>query len=473
MKAIEKQITLFGRRVSVGRLMLSFAMAFAAILYALISGDDTGVILAEAIGAGAVAGGGTKQVSGEAVSTDIPNDPANPSNLLVDALDTKLREYFRHKDPANHILRALKKRNANAWVYKFWSMDERPVACNVQVAYDKPAVNPPSVATLTVDNAASFIRDNVLMAPSLTGYDDDSSGTARGTLKLEILEVSIGTNQIRVQTINGQKSGATFPIPSISAGTKLVRIGTSLIESAGRTDPYGDLPTDEFNYVQRFGTTVAMTPFFKDHAKEIDFGIEIQLKRRFRELLEEEEASIFFGSRRIRKSIDKNAEKHYMGGFEYFCKNEFLFDNSVQRFTREEYSDIMAQLFAANSGSNKRILFCGSDLISRFNNSTEVIRNTTDLKPAVIEGIDVMGLRGLGGEVNILRHTLFDAYGLSNVGLFIDPENASVVSWGGLKRKKLDPSITGESNEEKHFIEEAITLEVAYPETHMWIKPSV
>jgi hypothetical protein len=299
-----------------------------------------------------------------------------------------------------------------------------------------------------------------------------ASPEVRGTLKLEVLEVSIGTHAIRVQTINGQKSGANFPIPDIPAGTTLVRIGTSLHETAGRTDPYGDLPTDEFNYVQRFGTTVAMSPFFKEHAKEIDFGLEIQLKRRFRELVEEEEASIIFGSRRIRKSVDKNAEKHYMGGFEFFCQDVFHYNSAQERFTREEYSAMIAQLFAANSGGNSRILFCGSDLISRFNNSTEVIRNTTDLHPSVIEGIDVMGLRGLGGEVNIVRHALFDAYGMSNAGLFVDPENAAIVNWGGLKRKELDPSITGESNEIKFFLHEAISLEIAYPETHVWIKPS-
>jgi hypothetical protein len=409
-------------------------------------------------------------VSGAPITTDVPNDPANPSNLLEDYVDKKLREYNRTKNPANHILRASKRRNANSFVYRFWSIDERPLSCFVQTPYTNSKGD--TVATLTVDNAASFIRDNVLMVPSMPGYDDESPATVKGTLKLEVLEVSVGTNSLRVQTINGSKSGAAFPVPTINAGTQLVRIGTSLHETAGRTDPYGDLPTDTFNYVQRFGTTVSMSPFFADHAKEIDFGLEIQLKRRFRELLEEEEAAILFGSRRIRKSVDKNVEKHYMGGFEFFCTNTFHYNSGASKFTREEYSDIMAQLFAANSGSSRRILFCGSDMISRFNNSTEVIRNTTDLKPSVIEGIDVMGLRGLGSEVDIVRHSLFDAYGMSNAGLFVDPENAAVVSWGGLKRDKLDPSVTGESNEKKHFLHEAITLEVSYPETHMWIKPS-
>jgi hypothetical protein len=467
-KTMKVRASIFGCYVSVGQLLLCAVLLCAAV-YSILTGDDSGVTLAAAIVAGAATGGGDTQVVGEPISTDNVTDPADPSNLLVDYIDKKLRQKHRSKNPANTILRAMGKRSANSFVYKFWSMDERPLSCLVQAAYTATTA---TTATITVDNAASFIRDNVLMAVGLSGYDDRNPTVVRGTLKLEVLDVLIGTNQLKVQTVNGAKSGSTFPVPSLPAGTRLVRIGTCLQENAAKTDPYGDLPEDEFNYVQRFGMTVAMTPFFKEHAKEIDFGLDIQLDRRFRELLEEQEASILFGSRAQRISIDKNALKRYMGGFEYFCNNKFEYDSTVTRFTREEYSDIMAQLFAANSGSSHRLLFCGSDLISRFNNSTEVIRNTTDLKPSVIEGIDVMGLRGLGSEVDIIRHPLFDAYGLANQGLFVDLDNAGIVSWGGLQRKKLHPELTGESNEEKYFITEPISLEVTYPETHMWIKPS-
>jgi hypothetical protein len=473
MKAIEKQISLFGRRASVGWLMTSLAMVLA-VAYTLVSGDDLGVAMAAAVGAGGAVGGGKTQVPGEPIATNIPNDPDDPSSLLTDYVSKVLTEHHRTKYPIRHIFNNLRKRQANSWVYRFWSLDERPLSCNVLTGYDSTLQGNvgKTVVELHVDNPKSFVKDNVLMVPSLTGYDDSSPATTRGTLKLEVLGVSVGENKLRVQTINGAKSGVIFPVPSIPAGTLLVRVGTALGERAGRTDPYGDLPYDEFNLIQRFGTTVAMTPFFKEHAKEIDFGLEMQLQRRLRELAEEEEASILFGSRVKRVSIDSGEEKHYMGGFEFFCKNKFFYNSALKKFSREEYSDVMAQLFSANAGSSHRILFCGTGLVSRFNNSTDVIRNTTDLKPTVIEGIDVMGLRGLGCDVDIMRHPLFDAYGLGNAGLFVDSDNASLVSWGGLKRQKLNPQVTGESNEEKYFIHEAISLEVTYPETHMWILPS-
>ena len=464
-----KQISFFGWRLSAGRLFMAL-IALACAAATLACGDDGGASLAIAIGAGAVAGGGQTQVSGEAISTAIPNNPANPSALLLDHVDKTLRQYYRNINPLNTIVRGLRKRSVNSWVYKFWKMDERPLSCYTQAAYVNNAQRTETTALLTVDNASSFIRDNVLMVPSMPGYSDLPGGDVRGTLKLEVLAVAVGTNQLKVQVVNGQKAGAIFPVPDIPAGTQLVRVGTSLVESAGRTDPYGDLPEDEFNYVQRFGTTVAVTPFFEEHAKEIDFGLDVQLRRRTREFLEEIEASLLFGSRCIRKSIDRNAQKYYMGGFEFYVDNTAYYNSTVERFTREEYSSIMEQLFAANAGSTKRILFCGSGLVSRFNNSTEVIRNTTDLRPSVIEGIEVMGLRGLGSEVDIVRHPLFDAYGMTGSGLFVDPANVAIASWGGLQKKKLDPSITGESNEEKHFIHEALTLEIAYKDTHMWLK---
>lgn len=445
-----------------------FALLIALVLTAF-GADASGVTLGVAIGAGGQAGGGQTEVPGEPITTDIPNNPEDPSNLLLDNVSKKITEYYRDRNPLNKILRELPSENAKSWTHSFWGLDERPIDAKVTEAY-VATVN--QTADIKVDNANAFTQSNVLMVKGLPGYDyHNGSEIQVGSLKLEVLSVSVGTNTIKVQTVNGKKSGTTFPVPDIAAGVELIRVGTSLAEIDAQGPIYGDLPKDEFNYLQKFGINVEMTPEFQEHLKQVDFNLSRQISRRLRDMASEQESAILMGSRAIRQNIDKNVPKHYMGGFEFFVDNNFLYDSTKNSFERAEFTAMMQQLYSDNAGSTTRYMFGGSNMASRLTNSTEVIKHSGDITPVEKAGIKFAGIRNLYGDVNFIRHPQFDALGLSDAALVIDVAHASLVKWGGLRQDELDLKGSGQKNVDAFFINEKISLEVNYKDTHMWIKP--
>ena len=467
MKKINQSMTpsyVLGRMQHAGLLAL-----MAVFVLTLFGADAYGTTLGVAVVAGGKAGGGQSVVVDEPITTDISNNPEDPSNLLMDSVSKKLTEFWRDKNPLNHILRQLPTEEAKSWAHKFYGLDERAVTAHVVENY---VGNNNQTATLRVDDVSAFTASNVILVQGLPGYEyDGSTAIPKGSLKLEVLSVSTGENQLRVQVINGQKSGANFPVPSIPASTTLIRIGTSLAERDASGPIYGDLPLDEYNYLQKFGVNVEMTPEFQEHLKQAEHTLSRQLARRFRDMANEQESSILLGSRAIRHSIDKNAPKHYMGGFEHFVDNTFLYNSGKDSFDRGEYTAMLQQLYQNNAGSTVRYMFGGSNLASRFTNSTEVIKHSGDITPKVMEGIEFSGIRNLYGTVNFTRHPQFDALGMSDFGLIIDFQHAALVKWGGLQKKKLDLQTAGIKNVDAYFINEKISLEVNYKDTHMWVKP--
>jgi hypothetical protein len=409
-------------------------------------------------------------VSDKSMTTDDAH--AGSENLLLPNISKKITEFLFSQHPLSKIVDSIPSVTAKSWEHKFYGMGERPLISATVADFTSTG---DQVAELQLTDTSGITESNVLMVDALPGYDY-ATGTERqvGSLKLEVLSVSRGTNRVRVQVVNGQRSGVNYPVPDIAAATQITLLSTSLAEADARGPIVGELPSDEFNYLQKMGVNAEMTTMMKEHEKEVSFNLDFLIRRRLRDMARELEASLLFGSRAIRNSIDKNVPKHYMGGLEFYLANENEFDypSTLAKFTQQDFSDMLAQTFAGNSGSNKRLMFGGSKFAALLDNSTDIYKNSpSGDRTIVYAGVNFKGIQSNLGEVGFCYHPFFDAIGRKGHAVIIDPEYLQLVRWGGLQMRKLDLRTPGISDVDAVFISQTVSLEVSNRDVHLWIKP--
>ena len=137
----------------------------------------------------------------------------------------------------------------------------------------------------------------------------------------------------------------------------------------------------------------------------------------------------------------------------------------LDNFDSSALVDMLRATFAVTSGSRRKVLMAGSDLISALNKieRTHVI---TARDQVTSWGIDFSELQSKFGKLYVVYSDIFDVMGMSGNGLIVDPEYIQKHVFIPFNAETLDLRGSGQRNTEALVMTEASCLTLRYPEAH-------
>ena len=125
-----------------------------------------------------------------------------------------------------------------------------------------------------------------------------------------------------------------------------------------------------------------------------------------------------------------------------------------------------ADIFRGNNGSDKRVLFYGTEFGKAVANCRTIYKSLEAAKTEVKFGITFNVIETNFGTLLMKYHSLFDEYGYDSMGLVVDPANVYRAIQKPLEATTLDLDKSGKSRSKDVRIDESHTLAVTNPETH-------
>lgn len=229
-----------------------------------------------------------------------------------------------------------------------------------------------SSSNIATNDLAIFRKDYTIFVNGVKGYDEgvtysaDTDNTNGETLMLYVTSVDEANGTVTFKAINGPavSSGSkdTY-VPLIPAGSLLVLGAPALAEEEVEVDPINILPTMRNAYLQKKGYSVAITDFFNEAVKEVDWEKD-RIKRQALDTYKKVyTTTALFGAKRKFYKKNKNGNRlvYTQGGL--LNQIRMAYQLPGNKWTKEALIGIAKMLFTAYTDSEEIEIFCGSDAI--------------------------------------------------------------------------------------------------------------
>lgn len=455
-------------------------LSFVLSLVAIVAGASLGVIMAAATNlpdAGKTNAGADSTGGADGIATETQGRADGAEGFYLEDVDKRIVKIRPMATPIDQISRYAKSTSCNSFEVKYYSVGTRPISCKTsgEVAEQTTGAS----ISLPVDDANMFTLDDTIRVVGVKGkyndkgvvYDQDSDNVP--DLVLCVCGKDASTNLPTVYAVNGKldANGYATLVPAIPAGTTLVRMGKACGELDVQTGRFNNIPMPETQYCQNFMIQVEQSTFDKIAAKEVNWSFSDIEEDGIYDMRLSQENTFLFGVKNVIKHVAKDGmNTWFTGGIWYMAGKdievgEWDADKQTAVITDNNLVDITKDLFVGTGIGNKRkILFCGSDMLSAF---SKIESDKFRLKDTV----EVWNLKFKSwdtdfGEVLTIHHELFDANGMSDCGFAMDPEYLSKrvhVSWS---RNVLDLKKAGVRNTDAVVIQEVACLYLRYAKAH-------
>ena len=421
-------------------------------------------------------GDGTAKPVPDGIATETAGRANGDPEFYLKDIDERITKIRPMATPIDQISRYAKAQPADSFEVKYYSVGTRPISCktssglDAMVSGDRVALPVSDVNMFTLDDTIRVVGVKALYDSKGNAYD----GTDENTPDLVLCVCgrdSYGMPQ--VYAVNGNKASddQTILVPAIPSGTTLVRMGKACGELDVQTGRFNNIPTAEIQYCQNFMIQVEQSTFDKIAAKEVDWSFsDIEEDGIYDMRLAQENTYLFGAKNVIYHAAKEGMATWFTGGIWGMAGKDIEvghwdFTKGCAVISDEDLVDITKDMFVGTGIGNKRkVLFCGSDLLSAF---SKIESDKFRLKDTV----EVWNLKFKSwdtdfGEVLTIHHELFDANGMSDCGFALDPEYLSKkvhVSWG---RNILDLRKAGVRNTDAVVIQEVACLYLRYAKAH-------
>lgn len=461
--------------------VMNFFCRITLMILAFVTSASSGVMMADAsnlpdagkMTAGADGTGGT-----DGIATETGGRENGDPNFYLSDVDKRIVKIRPMATPIDQISRYAKSDSTNSFEVKYYSVGTREIKCatNKELA----AMTSGASVSLPVDDVNMFTLDDTIRVvgisaitkPDGTAYTNDDSNVP--DLVLCVCGKDSTTNLPTVYAVNGTmdtSSKQPILVPAIPSGTTLVRMGKACGELDVQTGRFNNIPMPETQYCQNFMIQVEQSTFDKIAAKEVNWNFSDIEEDGVYDMRLAMENTYLFGVKQVIKHIAKDGmNTWFTGGIWWMAGKdievgEWNSEKNCAEITDENLVDITKDLFVGTGIGNKRkILFCGSDMLSAF---SKIKSEKFRLKDTV----DVWNLKFKSwdtdfGEVLTIHHELFDVNGMSDCGFAMDPEYLSKkthVSWA---RNVLDLQKAGIRRTDAVVIQEVSCLYLRYAKAH-------
>lgn len=460
--------------------MWSIVSTFLLTMLAYVTGIS-GVTMAAASNlpdAGVTTGGeGGIGNGNEGIATESAGRQDGDPEFYTKDIDKRITKIRPMATPIDQISRYAKAQPSESFEVKYYSVGTRPITCKTAGAVTAQTTG--ASISLPVDDPNMFTLDDTIRVVGVKGKFDekgkayDASDENAPELILCVCGRNDSTSMPTVYAVNGNldsKQQATL-VPAIPAGTTLVRMGKACGELDVQTGRFNNIPSAEVQYCQNFMIQVEQSTFDKIAAKEVDWSFsDIEEDGIYDMRLSQENTYMFGVKNKIYHTTKNGMATWFTGGIWWMAGKDIEVGewNTAKKcavISDDNLVDITKDLFVGTGIGNKRkILFCGSDILSAF---SKIKSDKFRLKDTV----EVWNLKFKSwdtdfGEVLTIHHELFDANGMSDCGFAMDPEyltKKTHVSWS---RNILDLKKAGIRNTDAVVIQEVACLYLRYAKAH-------
>lgn len=413
----------------------------------------------------------------DGIATETQGRADGDPDMYMKDIDKRITKIRPMATPIDQISRYAKAQKSDSFEVKYYSVGTRPVTCKTSSAVS--AQDSGASISLPVDDVNMFTLDDTIRVVGVKGkyddkgvaYDPDSDETP--DLVLCVCGRDATTSMPVVYAVNGNKAldDQTTFVPAIPSGTTLVRMGKACGELDVQTGRFNNLPTAEIQYCQNFMIQIEQSTFDAIAAKEVDWNFsDLEEDGIYDMRLAQENTYLFGVKNKINHTTKDGMTTWFTKGIWYMAGKdievgEWNATKQVAEISDENLVDITKDLFVGTGIGNKRkILFCGSDMLSAF---SKIKSDKFRLKDTVeIWNLKFKSWDTDFGEVLTIHHELFDLNGMSDCGFALDPEYLSKkthVSWG---RNVLDLKKAGIRNTHAVVLQEVSCLYLRYAKAH-------
>lgn len=419
----------------------------------LFFGDPSGVFAAAVI-AGVV--GKENHVTDTPLTTSL-TDSVSPG-LLRNEIDERIVKIRPMSTPLDQISRYGGSRLCGSMKVDYYSVDTRPMDDILKTAYtaDRNGGATTQPVSLTVQNGAIFDPSTTVLVPAVKSSEG-------GSLVLYI--VGREGNTLQVLPVNNVGSSGKPEMPSLTAGTKLVRMGRAAAELDVLTPQYEALPVKSTNYCQIFKAQVEQSTFMKIANKEVGWTFSDQEEAAIIDMRLGMEKNFLFGCKAIVHDTVKNDDIMLTGGIWNQTDNTFEYTTIADEGT---LVSLCKQAFTNNAGSSRKVLIAGSGLIEQIN-KLEHSRVLLGAQTVTKWGLDFTEIHSKFGTLYVVLSEVFDQCGLSDGGMVIDPEYITKYCHVPFRTERLDLRSAGVRNTDAIVVTEASCVVLRYPRSHMRI----
>ena len=402
-------------------------------------------------------------VAGQTVTTEVADDKS--PNLLRPDISDRITKIMPSSAPLDTMIRlAGAHEKTTALTFKFYSAELRSFMDELDQEFVEATHGSAAGGyVFKVNNPQTWQVDDGILFHGILGSDGHE-------LVGHIIKKNTSDKELTVIILNGTGPDTNVAPDSIPDETKVGRLGNAKSELDAKTDPYGHLPLDEYNYVQAHMAQVQESLWQKAHSKEVNWDIRDMQVMSIFDLRCQMEATSLFGVRK--KIFDPEGEdwKYLSGGAARYSGHALSYD-PLDPITNVIFTNWTKKLFTHNAGSDTRYAFIGSDLMEKFAEDPIVGKFMDAASTEVVFGITYRKIETNFGILMLKHHPLFDYYGWAKNGLVLDLNNVRKRVFEPMRVRKLDLMSSGEKKANAYVLEETFGLEFRYPDTHGVIAP--
>lgn len=386
-------------------------------------------------------------VGGEPLTTQNVSE-VSPS-LLTNAIDQAIVKVRPMATPLDQISRLGHVRNVDSMVVDFYSVDTRADRDTVRSCTRLAKVDGTDEVLFSVemDHPSRFeVTDTFARA-------DDPAGSmfyivakdAAGKLTCVLLSDDPDSEE------------------ALEEGEEMVRMGRAATELDVQTPQFAALPTKRNNYCQIFKMQVEQSLVMKLSNKEIGWDFTDQQEAAVYDMRLGMEKQFLFGRK---GKIYDHVKQEYVtltGGIWQQAGKEVSI--GLKSFDSKSLVDMLCAVFSENSGSRRKVLLAGRDLISALN-KLDASKVLNSMDQVTRWGIDFSELQSKFGTLYVIYSDIFDTMGMPANGIVIDPEYIQKHVFIPFRADTLDLRGSGQRNTEAMVLTEASCLTLRYPEAH-------
>ena len=383
-------------------------------------------------------------VSGVPLTTEVTNQAV--PGLLTNAIDKAVVKIRPMATPIDQISRMGHVRSVDSMDVDYYSVDTRVDSDSVisaEVSAETAGDDNP-LYVLTVSHPSRF------EATETFGYGAD------GVDSVGYVVEKNADGTLLCASVKGDLS-------ELASGGKIIRMGRAATQLDVQSPQFSALPVKNTNYCQIFKMQIEQSVVMKLSHKEIGWDFTDQQEAAVYDMRMGMEKQFLFGKKAKVYEPRKQETGTFTGGIWDQAGKEI--DVTLNGFDSKALVDMLRQAFTDNSGSRRKVLIAGSELIAALNRieHTHVI---TARDQVTAWGIDFSELQSKFGRLYVVFSDIFDVMGMAGNGIIVDPEYIQKHVFIPFNAERLDLRGSGQRNTEAMVLTEASCLTLRYPEAH-------
>ena len=247
------------------------------------------------------------------------------------------------------------------------------------------------------------------------------------------------------------------------AGLVAIRMGRAATQLDVQSPQFNVLPMRRTNLCQIFKQQVEQSIVMRDSHKSIGWEFTDQQEAAVYDMRLGMEKQFLFGNKGKIYDPEKGENVTMTEGI--WNQAGKTISVPLADFDVPALIDMLRAAFAENSGSRRKVLIAGSELITAINklDATRVISARDNV---TVWGIDFSELCSKFGRLYVVYSDIFDQMQMAGNGIVIDPEYIQKHVFIPFRADRLDLRGSGQRNTEAIVLTEASCLTLRYPKAH-------